>query len=218
MPPPRAILFDLDETLADRTGAIRKYCAFLQEDFGGALGASSLDDIHAAVIAADDFGSLRQAEALARAAIWNGAPTVAALAEHWASRFGEAATPFPGAIELLRTLARRGVRTGVITNGGAAMQRGKIKALGLERLVDTIVISSEVALRKPDPAIFMLALERLGCAPEQSWFVGDHPDIDVRGAESAGLRAFWVKTGAVLSDDAPGTHLARLTELLAYLD
>jgi putative hydrolase of the HAD superfamily len=208
----------LDDTILDRAGSIRKYCSLLQEDFRDALGASTLERIHAAVIDADDFGSLQQAETLALSSIWRVPPAPNTLAEHWARRFGDAAVPFPDAIELLRALSQRGVKSGVVTNGGSDMQRRKIAALGLQPLIGSIVISSEVALRKPDAAIFALALEQLGCTPEHSWFVGDHPDIDVRGAEAAGLRAFWVKTGAILADDVPGTHLTSLVDLLAHLD
>jgi len=99
------------------------------------------------------------------------------------------------------------------------MQRAKIAVLGLDRYMPTIVISAEVGLRKPDAAIFQRALADIDCAASQTWFVGDHPDLDVRGANEAGLQAFWVRTGAFdAPDDLPGRRLDRLSDLLKYLD
>jgi putative hydrolase of the HAD superfamily len=56
---------------------------------------------------------------------------------------------------------------------------------------DAILISEAEGLRKPDRRIFELAVSRLGVSPSDSAFVGDHPEIDVRGAQRAGLRAIW---------------------------
>lgn len=97
------------------------------------------------------------------------------------------------------------------------MQRSKIGALGIEPLLDVVVISSEVGVRKPEPAIFNLALGELGCIAAETWFVGDHPDQDVRGAAIAGLRAFWVQTGSARDGNPPGTQLNSLKDLLDYL-
>ncbi|HEY3889685.1 MAG TPA: HAD family hydrolase, partial [Caulobacteraceae bacterium] len=77
----------------------------------------------------------------------------------------------------------------------------------------------EVGLRKPDAAIFRHALADLGCDASEAWFVGDHPDLDVRGAHEAGLTAFWVRTGGFdAPDELPGRRLDRLADLLGHLD
>jgi putative hydrolase of the HAD superfamily len=141
------------------------------------------------------------------------------LFDHWAGRFGEAAVAFEDVEPVLRELQRRQIRMGLVTNGGAAMQRAKIAALRLDRYMSAIVISAEVDVRKPDAAIFRRALVDLGCAASETWFVGDHPDLDVRGAHEAGLMAFWVRTGAFdAPDDLPGRRLDRLGDLLRHLD
>jgi putative hydrolase of the HAD superfamily len=54
-------------------------------------------------------------------------------------------------------------------------------------LVDTVVSSADVGLRKPDPRIFELALERLDVAPSQAVHVGDHYYADMVGAGSVGM-------------------------------
>jgi putative hydrolase of the HAD superfamily len=215
---PAAILFDLDETLADRAAAIEKYSRWFAADFENALHPCEPDEVHAAIVAADDFGTMRQAETLAASALWRTAPNPIALFEHWTARFGAAAVLFPDAKDLLEALRRRGVRMGVITNGGSKMQRSKIAALGIEAYFETIIVSSEVGLRKPDPAIFNLALGELQCAAAQCWFVGDDLEKDVQGSVAAGLRAFWFKSGSVEAESPAGTRLDSLVELLEHLN
>ena len=67
---------------------------------------------------------------------------------------------------------------------------------GVAGLFDAIVVSDEVGWRKPHPAIFAHALERLQVAPSQALFVGDRADIDVVGAQRAGMHAVWINRGA----------------------
>jgi putative hydrolase of the HAD superfamily len=217
--PPAAVLFDLDDTLADRAAGLRRYAGFFAEDFADRLHPSPPEAIHQALIASDAFGTLAQAEAFCAALSWRDPASPAQLFDHWNGRFGQAATAFDDVEAVLGELQRRHIRMGLVTNGGAAMQRAKIAAIGLERFMSVIVISSEVAMRKPDGAIFRRALGELGCDAAQAWFVGDHPDLDVRGAHEAGLTAFWVRTGAFAApDDLPGHRLDRLGDLLAWLE
>lgn len=128
------------------------------------------------------------------------------------------ATFFEGVLELLLELKQMSIKLGVITNGGSAMQRSKIAALGIENLLDAIVISSEVGVRKPDAKIFALALGELNCRAAEAWFVGDHPEQDIRGGEAAGLTTFWVKSGGFSkNNEVPGSHLSALVDLRNYL-
>jgi putative hydrolase of the HAD superfamily len=217
--PPAAVLFDLDDTLADRAAGLRRYARVFARDFADALHPCPARMIHETLLAIDDFGSLRQSQALCTALPWRAPVSPGTLFDHWAGRFGQAAVAFDDAELVLGELRRRDIRMGLVTNGGSAMQRSKIAALGLDRYMAAIVISDEVGLRKPDAAIFRRALAALGCAASDAWFVGDNPDLDVRAAHDAGLKAFWVRTGAFQADDgAPGRKLKRLGELLEHLD
>ena len=95
--------------------------------------------------------------------------------------------------EVLRELRARGHRLGILTNGLPGTQRGKVKALGIEALVDAVVYAQEHAPGgKPAPVCFMAALRRLDVDPVRAVFVGDHPDKDIAGAAAAGLRAIWL--------------------------
>jgi FMN phosphatase YigB (HAD superfamily) len=67
---------------------------------------------------------------------------------------------------------------------------------GLAELVDGWVISSEVAFRKPDPAIFRALAPRLHC-PLQGWMIGDSLEHDVAGGVSCGLLTAWISAEAL---------------------
>ena len=78
----------------------------------------------------------------------------------------------------------------VVTNGIPAVQAGKLRALGLRPLVDTVIFATEhgSGRGKPDREPFEAALVRLGVSAQRAVFVGDNEDCDVRGAAAAGLR------------------------------
>lgn len=96
----------------------------------------------------------------------------------------------PGALELLRALHGR-VRLGVVTNNVVEEQTRKVRDLGLEPLLDAVVISEAVGVSKPDRRIFEIALERMGCRAPEAVMVGDSWATDIAGAVGAGLRAVW---------------------------
>ena len=52
-----------------------------------------------------------------------------------------------------------------------------------------MIVSEAVGLKKPDPAVFRLALSRLNVLADEALYVGDSPENDVAGPQSAGMRA-----------------------------
>jgi putative hydrolase of the HAD superfamily len=215
--PPQAVLFDLDDTLADRSAAIKVYASAFATDHADVLLPCTVDGVHQALILADDFGSLRQAQRLCAAALWREPVTPERLFDHWAAEFGKATTPVEGMRLVIDELLQRGVKLGIITNGGAAMQRAKIDTLGIGPAMSRIVISQDVGLSKPDPAIFRHALRVIDCSPERAWFVGDNPEVDIDGARRAGLRGFWLETPNHSPPPPPTEHLGALKDLLRFL-
>jgi putative hydrolase of the HAD superfamily len=94
--------------------------------------------------------------------------------------------PVEGAVETVRALRARGLALAVVANWDVALHDHLAK-LGLVGLVDTIVTSADAGAAKPDPAIFHVALDRLGVRPERALHVGDEP-LDEEGARAAGIR------------------------------
>lgn len=107
--------------------------------------------------------------------------------------FKESCIPFPNLISVLEKIKRNGGLIGIITNGKGQFQMDNIQALGIDKYTDTILISEWEGVKKPDPEIFKAALKRLDVSAEQSVFVGDHPEKDVKSAQCIGMKTIWKK-------------------------
>ena len=99
----------------------------------------------------------------------------------------------PGSVDGLRALAATGVHVGIISNadGSVAERLAEQEVLqvgpGMGVDVECVIDSGAVGVSKPDPRIFQIALDALGVAATDAWYVGDMPAIDVVGARAAGL-------------------------------
>jgi putative hydrolase of the HAD superfamily len=114
-----------------------------------------------------------------------------------------------GAVELVQAV-RPHARIGIVTNNLVQEQREKLAICGLTPLVDELVVSEEAGTSKPDPAIFHLALDRLGVGPEAAVMFGDSWAADIVGATRAGIRAIWFNpAGKPQPDDPPDVIAVR---------
>jgi putative hydrolase of the HAD superfamily len=93
-----------------------------------------------------------------------------------------------GAFGVVATLKRQGIRIGVVSNAEGQVARNLDDA-GFKGAFDTVVDSHMVGVSKPDPAIFSIALERMSLRADRAIFVGDIPEVDVKGAQAAGIVA-----------------------------
>jgi putative hydrolase of the HAD superfamily len=91
-----------------------------------------------------------------------------------------------GATAACRALAEAGLRLAVVSNWDVGLH-DHLARLGLTAIVHEVVTSAEAGAPKPDPAVFRLALERVGVRPDHAVHVGDAP-ADEEGARAAGLR------------------------------
>jgi HAD superfamily hydrolase (TIGR01509 family) len=94
--------------------------------------------------------------------------------------------PLPGALETLADLRARGLGLAVVSNWDIGLAE-QLERIGAASLFTTIVTTAEAGAGKSDPAVFLLALERLGVRPARGLHVGDE-DEDERGALAAGMR------------------------------
>jgi len=193
--PPKAVLFDLDDTLLDRAPTFEQYIASFRQRYANNLDACDDKFLRECILEADSVGYRLRAE-MAQYLIdrlpWRDRPSVDELVASYRADFLAAARLSAGTIELLDLLHDRSIKTGVITNGETAVQRNKLERLGLAKRMDAIVVSAEFGSKKPDPAIFRFALDQLGVKPNEAWFIGDHPDFDIAAAEAVGMTAFWI--------------------------
>ena len=146
-----------------------------------------------------------------------------ALAEELAEAFPEERRKrhilFPGAEDVLETLCNK-FKLGLITNGAADLQREKIEGSGLARYFDSITISGEVGMGKPDAKIFSAALTSLDADPNEAMMIGNSLKSDIAAAQAVGLKAIWVnRTGDACRDDVrPDAEITALSELPLAID
>ncbi|OPX58516.1 MAG: putative HAD-hydrolase [Methanobacterium sp. PtaB.Bin024] len=101
---------------------------------------------------------------------------------------------FPDTMSTLIYLKKNNYQLGVISNGLTIKQWEKLIRLGLYHFFDDVVTSQEAESEKPDPKIFQLALDRLGCQANKSVMVGNKFSEDILGAINAGMSAILVNS------------------------
>lgn len=100
---------------------------------------------------------------------------------------------FPNLLKMLHQLKSQKFKLGIITNGKGQFQMDNIVTLGLEKVMDTILISEWEDIKKPNPEIFHRALQKLQVNAFESVYVGDHPKNDIKAAKDVGMTAIWKK-------------------------
>ncbi len=90
--------------------------------------------------------------------------------------------------DALARLRAAGLRLGVVSNSDGRVEEA-LAAAGLRRYFEVVIDSTLAGVEKPDPAIFRAALGALGVPPAQALYVGDLYEVDVIGAQAAGMPA-----------------------------
>jgi putative hydrolase of the HAD superfamily len=118
---------------------------------------------------------------------------------------------FDDVIPVLERLRSAGLTLGIVSNFEEWLER-LLGRLGVRELFDVRVISGIEGLEKPDPRIFLLAMDRAGVEPARSVYVGDNPTLDVEPARAVGMFPVLVdRRDRYL--DAPGSRISSLEEL-----
>jgi len=210
---PRAILFDLDDTLLIAFGPSQSQWQRTIAAFADRLGAVEATAVAAAIATASTdlwadpgrhkfwrhrIGEARRkivADAFAvLAASGHPVPTQAvgdAMADAYNALHDEELAMFPDAHETLDKLKELGVKLALITNGAAAPQRAKVVRFALEHRFDHIQIEGEHGFGKPEERAYTHAMEMLGVRPHETWMVGDNLEWEVVGPQRLGIYAIW---------------------------
>jgi putative hydrolase of the HAD superfamily len=102
---------------------------------------------------------------------------------------------FPGVRDALLELRARFPLV-LLTNGPGDLQRLKLRRTDMERCFDAVIVSAEAGVAKPRREIFAMACDAVGSSPGRTVMVGDDLQLDVLGAQNAGLLAILVRTGS----------------------
>lgn len=141
------------------------------------------------------------------------------LSRRYLEILGRQTALLDGAEAVLDELAGR-VEMLLITNGLAEVQRPRFSASSICGRFTEIVISGEIGLAKPDPAIFDHALALIGApARERVLMVGDNLGADILGGARAGLDTCWYNPAATPTGDSvtPTYEIRQLVELLTIV-
>ncbi|HEY5159062.1 MAG TPA: HAD-IA family hydrolase, partial [Anaerolineales bacterium] len=95
---------------------------------------------------------------------------------------------FPETQETVLALFRRGYRLGLVSNTTSSIEVPRLlEELGIAGCFEAVILSCVVGIRKPDPSILLMAVERMGVRPERCAYIGDQPRQDVTAARKAGF-------------------------------
>src|SRR5262245_17838667 len=192
---PRAILFDLDDTILQAYGRPDAVWHAVAEEFAVDLSplAPALVAEAIAAIARDFWADAERhrhwrvrlvearrevvASALARlVALGHATPSQELghrLADRFSARREEEMCLFPDALSVIDALRQAGVRLALVTNGAAEAQRAKIDRFDLLHRFDHIQIEGEHGFGKPAERAYRHAMGALGVAAPETWMVGD---------------------------------------------
>lgn len=124
-------------------------------------------------------------------------------------RAGYQKMPMPGVIDLLHFLKAQGIRIGILSNTSFTEKalRQELLDMAIPDCFEFVLSTAEYVIRKPDPRIFKVCLNKLNLPPEDVWYVGNTVEYDVKGANEAGLQAIWIN----LDGQDPPTEEACIT-------
>lgn len=103
---------------------------------------------------------------------------------------------YEGVVEMLEEFRANGLKLGIITDGRPEGQRAKLQVLGIETMVDEIIVTDEFGgpeFRKPNQKAFVTMKERLGVDYTEMCYVGDNTKKDFIAPEQLGMRSIWFK-------------------------
>lgn len=193
MPGIRAALFDLDGTLVDSAQD-------LTDAVNAVLAKRNLPALDTQTVASFlGRGAVHLFREVARA---RGLPTGEADIAEFISEYADVLVAsgsrgtkfFPGAIESLKLLRQNGIKVALVTNKMRAITISLLESRDALGLFDTIVAADDTDHPKPAGDMLVLAMKRLGTAPEQTVMVGDSRN-DALAGRAAGTRVLLVNTG-----------------------
>ncbi len=211
----RAVLFDLDETLFNRTESLRLFLKGQGAKYP-TLQSVSLSDLTDHFLLLDQRGRVKKDTVYRKLLEILGRPDdrlAATLLHDYETNFWRFALPFPEMEGVLSALKQQSVKIAIVTNGQTHIQLRSILALNLDRVADAYLISEQEQVRKPDPVLFHRAATRLNVDIERSVFVGDSPEADIVGAHQTGMKTIWFPNGTVWPGNLPKVADAEISSL-----
>ena len=211
MPAPTpAILFDLDGTLIDSIELILNSARFAFQKLERRIPPDEEWLAGVGIPLFTMFGRYARDEA-------DCAALIAAYREYQLANHDRLVRCYDGVVDVVTRLHARGHQLAIVTSKSTELALRGLTHVGIARYMDTIVGWDVCTRHKPDPEPVRIALQRLGCAPENAVFVGDSVH-DVLAGNAAGVRTVAALWGAFKREDLepgrPNAYVTHISDLL----
>lgn len=236
---PKAILFDMDDTLISLNGVTQKAlelaCLSFFEKYSVPFDYRTLTD--AVVEVKNQYWSDPENHRAGRLDLDNTRRklflkafsllqhNVEKEAYHLADSYGKHMESLvhvlPHTISTLEALVEANIKMGLITNGSSIKQRAKIQRFALEQYFEFCLIEEEAGYGKPDIRIYEDALSLLNMDASDVWMVGDNLTWDIEAPQKLGIYSIWVdnpiKLLAETTGVTPDKTISDISELLLLI-
>lgn len=233
---PKAIFFDLDDTLCDYRGAVEaalgatveflvsKYPELDPEAIKRDYMAIYSKDVKAYwtsrwLLKGPRYGARVIYQLLLSGKIDDKKTAAEAARIYQKTNYGNLKL-FGESESVLRALKNR-FPMGLLTNGPGEVQRRELSVLGIRHYFDHVFVAGEVGHSKPETVMFEKAAQAVGAEPEEIVFVGDSQTRDLIGGKKAGFVVVWVnRRRETLSEQTPKPdfEIPNLVGLLRIVD
>ena len=128
---------------------------------------------------------------------------------------------YHGVSELIQDLKSKGIKVGIITDGRVSGQKRKLQALGLDKLIDDIIITDELGgtqFRKPCDIAFRIVQRRWSIPFEQIVYVGDNAEKDFQAPKQLGMRTLYFENedGLYFKGEIVGIETIKAVSEIAF--
>lgn len=195
----KAVVFDLDHTLFDRYGTIKKIIDTVDSFDSPFKDSVTREDIFDTIKYAEKeyiyLSFLHVLNFLNEKGMFKDGINLDNYYNTYIKpQYMKTAVPFPFTKPMLTTLREMGIRVSLITNGQPEIQHRKIELLNLQNEFEHILVGGDFGIGKPEPSIFLEMARLMDLQPNEMLYVGDHPKSDIFGSRNAGYTPVWVKT------------------------
>lgn len=194
----RCIVFDLDGTLADTVKDIANSVNLTRKDY--ALEELPLDTIVG--FTGDGALKLLQRSFADHEIDWN--EGLEKMVRHYADHPVIHTKLYPGVREGLETLKKAGFSLAVVTNKPGIVARKILQKLAIDIFLDDQIGGGDGFELKPDPQVMFHLMKKYGCAPEDSWVLGDN-HTDMYSAANASMKGAYATWGFGFIGESPCT-------------